>query len=435
MAQNDYESPKKIKSRIKDVFANLNDRVNILPDGSEQQITSSNNVQPTTSQQDPTGSIPGNIPSNINDIDGTVTNKGGGIKPMNNRKPTNVGSSFEQDFGKNPIDQFRQAKKERKAMKSNAREAFNEKKDNIRRSRQDGPEKLTINKPGGVKSNIPTFSFTKEKGISQKQANLETKKARKQYRKEKSPMNYLDPNTTGVQGNADGMQDPMQTPAQPNRAGRPVNSNVLINDPNNYQDPSKVPASQSQNEQMFSNIASSMGQPNPPSDPMNPNMDTMGGAEKSPFNNMHVDPPKKQKSGEKYRPAKSAYPLSQSISFDKKDTVSYEMRPGKTTMENIGTKADGTPNMVPSTTYSKNRISNKDYANRMGDRVDRAKTPLKKNWIKGAIKKPGQLRKDLGVAEGEKIPKSKLNAAADGEYGKKTQQRANLAKTLSKFKK
>ena len=248
-------------------------------------------------------------------------------------------------------------------------------------------------------------------------------------------MNYLDPNTTGVQGNADGMQDPMQTPAQPNRAGRPVNSNVLINDPNNYQDPSKVPASQSQNEQMFSNIASSMGQPNPPSDPMNPNMDTMGGAEKSPFNNMHVDPPKKQKSGEKYRPAKSAYPLSQSISFDKKDTVSYEMRPGKTTMENIGTKADGTPNMVPSTTYSKNRISNKDYANRMGDRVDRAKTPLKKNWIKGAIKKPGQLRKDLGVAEGEKIPKSKLNAAADGEYGKKTQQRANLAKTLSKFKK
>ena len=42
-------------------------------------------------------------------------------------------------------------------------------------------------------------------------------------------------------------------------------------------------------------------------------------------------------------------------------------------------------------------ISNKDYANRMGDRVDRAKTPLKKNWIKGAIKKPGQLRKDLGV--------------------------------------
>ena len=71
----------------------------------------------------------------------------------------------------------------------------------------------------------------------------------------------------------------------------------------------------------------------------------------------------------------------------------------------------------------------------MGNRVDRAKTPLKKNWIKGAIKKPGQLHKDLGVPQGEKIPKSKLNAAAEGKYGKKTQQRANLAKTLSKFKK
>ena len=402
MAENDYESPKKIKSRTQDVFANLNTRVNILPDGSQQQITSNNNIQPNTSQQDPTGSIPGNIPSNINDLDGTVTNKGGGIKPMNTRKPINVGNSFEQDFGKNPIDQFRQAKKERKAMKSGAKEKFNEKKDNIRRSRQDGPEKLTINKPGAVnktnsrdyfdnkgapdggwfpkkESNIPTFSFTKEKGISQKQANLETKKARKQYRKEKSPMNYLNPNTTGVQGNADGMQDPMQTPAQPNRAGRPVNSNVLINDPNNYQDPSKVPASQSQNEQMFSNIASSMGQPNPPSDPMNPNMDAMGGAEKSPFNNMHIDPPKKQKSGEKYRPAKSAYPLAQSISLDKKDTVSYELRPGKTTMENIGTNSDGTPNIVPSTTYSKKVISNKDYANRM-------KKPVAKNRMKQGFK-------------------------------------------------
>jgi hypothetical protein len=148
-----------------------------------------------------------------------------------------------------------------------------------------------------------------------------------------------------------------------------------------------------------------------------------------------MDNKKQKKQGFKSTKTSLGYPLAQSISLDKKDTVSYEMRPGKTTMENIGTKADGTPNMVPSTTYSKNRISNKDYANRMGDRVDRAKTPLKKNWIKGAIKKPGQLRKDLGVAEGEKIPKSKLNAAADGEYGKKTQQRANLAKTLSKFKK
>ena len=35
-----------------------------------------------------------------------------------------------------------------------------------------------------------------------------------------------------------------------------------------------------------------------------------------------------------------------------------------------------------------------------------------KNWIQKAVKKPGALRKSLGVKEGQKIPASKLNAAA-----------------------
>lgn len=82
---------------------------------------------------------------------------------------------------------------------------------------------------------------------------------------------------------------------------------------------------------------------------------------------------------EKLKPAKSAYPLAQSISLDKKDTVSYELRPGKTTMENIGTKSDGTPNMVPSTTYTKKVISNKDYANRM-------KKPVARDMMKQGLK-------------------------------------------------
>ena len=49
-------------------------------------------------------------------------------------------------------------------------------------------------------------------------------------------------------------------------------------------------------------------------------------------------------------------------------------------------------------------------------------------WIQKAIKKPGALRKELGVKEGEKIPAKKLNAAAkeSGKLG----QRARLAKTL-----
>ena len=58
--------------------------------------------------------------------------------------------------------------------------------------------------------------------------------------------------------------------------------------------------------------------------------------------------------------------------------------------------------------------------------------PAKKNWIKGAIKKPGALRKELGVKKGKKIPAKKLAAAA--KKGGKLGQRARLAKTLRKMK-
>jgi hypothetical protein len=56
-----------------------------------------------------------------------------------------------------------------------------------------------------------------------------------------------------------------------------------------------------------------------------------------------------------------------------------------------------------------------------------------KNWIQEAIKKPGALKKELGVKAGEKIPAKKLSAAAkkSGKVG----QRARLAKTLKSFKK
>lgn len=57
----------------------------------------------------------------------------------------------------------------------------------------------------------------------------------------------------------------------------------------------------------------------------------------------------------------------------------------------------------------------------------------KKNWIQKAIKKPGALRKSLGVKKGEKIPAKKLKAAAKkpGKMG----QRARLAETLRKMDK
>ncbi len=55
-----------------------------------------------------------------------------------------------------------------------------------------------------------------------------------------------------------------------------------------------------------------------------------------------------------------------------------------------------------------------------------------KKWIQGAIKKPGALRKSLGVKKGEKIPKKKLEAAA--KKGGKMGKRARLAETLSKMR-
>lgn len=56
----------------------------------------------------------------------------------------------------------------------------------------------------------------------------------------------------------------------------------------------------------------------------------------------------------------------------------------------------------------------------------------KKNWISGAISKPGSLRKTLGAKKGEPIPQAKLEAAA--KKPGKTGQRARLAMTLKKMK-
>ena len=55
-----------------------------------------------------------------------------------------------------------------------------------------------------------------------------------------------------------------------------------------------------------------------------------------------------------------------------------------------------------------------------------------KNWIAGAIKKPGALHEQLGVPKGEKIPAKKLAKAAKapGKLG----QRARLAETLKGLK-
>jgi len=56
------------------------------------------------------------------------------------------------------------------------------------------------------------------------------------------------------------------------------------------------------------------------------------------------------------------------------------------------------------------------------------------NWIKGAIKKPGALHKELGVPQGKKIPGAKLEKA-EKSNNPKLRKRARLAETLGRMHK
>ncbi len=55
------------------------------------------------------------------------------------------------------------------------------------------------------------------------------------------------------------------------------------------------------------------------------------------------------------------------------------------------------------------------------------------NFIQAAIKRPGQLHRDLGVPQGQKIPTGKIAAAA--KRGGKVGQRARFAQTLATLRK
>ena len=54
---------------------------------------------------------------------------------------------------------------------------------------------------------------------------------------------------------------------------------------------------------------------------------------------------------------------------------------------------------------------------------------MAEKWIQSAIKHPGALHKQMGVPEGKKIPRGKLNKAAHSD-NPLLAKRANLAKTL-----
>jgi hypothetical protein len=57
---------------------------------------------------------------------------------------------------------------------------------------------------------------------------------------------------------------------------------------------------------------------------------------------------------------------------------------------------------------------------------------MAEHWIQGAIKHPGALHKELGVPEGKKIPKGKIEKAAHSS-NPKLAKRARLAETLEKM--
>lgn len=57
---------------------------------------------------------------------------------------------------------------------------------------------------------------------------------------------------------------------------------------------------------------------------------------------------------------------------------------------------------------------------------------MAKKWLKGAVKHPGALHKDLGVPEGEKIPADKLEAATHSD-NPTVAKRAHLAETMKGF--
>jgi len=58
---------------------------------------------------------------------------------------------------------------------------------------------------------------------------------------------------------------------------------------------------------------------------------------------------------------------------------------------------------------------------------------LAKNWIASATKNKGGLHKSLGIKAGQKIPASKIKAAA--KKGGKVGKQARLAETLGKLRK
>lgn len=58
---------------------------------------------------------------------------------------------------------------------------------------------------------------------------------------------------------------------------------------------------------------------------------------------------------------------------------------------------------------------------------------MSKHWMQKAVKHPGALHRDLGVPQGKKIPKAKVEAATHSK-NPTIRRRANLAKTFAFYR-
>ena len=98
-------------------------------------------------------------------------------------------------------------------------------------------------------------------------------------------------------------------------------------------------------------------------------------------------------------------------------------------------KAEGYDHISKNMGYTKDQTEPSEYTDDGADILASEEDKLTEageKWIQKAVKKPGQLHKDLGVPQGDKIPQEKLKAAA--EKGGKVGQRARLALTLKGLK-
>ena len=136
------------------------------------------------------------------------------------------------------------------------------------------------------------------------------------------------------------------------------------------------------------------------------------------------EPAAQQKSGQTAQTSQSGLSTGGGASSMKEEVVTEKAPPGmEDVVLSLKKKFPGEEGRAYAIAWS---MYNKKHGKKDESALEEAE-----KWIKGAIKKPGALKKQLGVPADEPIPAGKLAAAA--KKGGKLGQRARLAQTLKKM--